>query len=183
MARELRDLRKTNQTLREKLAYLESGKEIDKRANDDVRKSLIELQRKNAALQEQVAFYRGIVSPGDSAAGVRVYDVKIVPDGGAGKYRYELVLIQSVRNQRRVGGEARIKLEGLRNGKSEIISIAGSGGNQSRLKFSLRYFEEFSGQFTMDSRFKPQKVIVSVDPDGANNEIIEEYEWTKVLGD
>ena len=45
-----------------------------------------------------MAFYRGIVSPEQSSAGVRVYELQLRPGSEADLYQYDLVLIQAMRH-------------------------------------------------------------------------------------
>src|SRR3546814_17957571 len=50
------------------------------------------------------------------------------------------------------------------------------------LLFSLKYFEEFSGQFQLPDGFKPQRVVISLIPssDGAP-QTEEGFEWQRII--
>lgn len=183
LTRELRAARTENSTLKDQIAYLDRSKEIDGGACGEVKQSLTQLQAEASDLREQLAFYRGIVSPKESQAGVRVYDFKLTrlkADGGL--YRYDLVLIQSVRNEKQVAGDIDVIVEGLRAGRKERLHLSDLAADTNRnLVFSFKYFEEFSGQIRLPDGFRPLRATVALQPEGEAPKIEDEYEWAKIL--
>lgn len=180
-------LRESNariETLKDQVVYLERSLDIDKQACATVKASLGGLQAEVADLQEQVAFYRGIVSPDASRAGVRVYEFKVYPTATASVFRYALVLIQSVRHDRRIAGRVEISLQGLSGGQIQVRRLSElilSG--ERNLVFSFKYFEEFGGEFRLPADFRPTRAVVAVLPDGgAVPKIEDEFEWAKIQG-
>lgn len=170
--------------LKDQIVYLERSQDIDKQACATVKTSLASLQEEVADLHEQVAFYRGIVSPDASRAGVRVYEFKVYPTTNAGVYRYDLVLIQSVRHDRRIAGRVDIALQGVDRGQAQVRRLSElivSG--ERNLVFSFKYFEEFGGEFRLPDGFRPTRATVAVLPDGgAIPKIEDEFEWAKIQG-
>lgn len=182
LARDLRGARSENGTLKDQLAYLGRSQEIDGTACGSVKQSLTQLQAEASDLREQLAFYRGIVSPQESQAGVRVYDFKVSKSAGT-TYRYDLVLIQSVRHEKRVGGNIDIVIEGLKSGQKGSLRLSEVAvGDSKNLVFSFKYFEEFSGQLRLPDGFRPLRATIALQPNGDGTPKIEdEYEWAKVL--
>lgn len=170
--------------LKDQVVYLERSQDIDRQACSSVKASLSDLQEEVADLHEQVAFYRGIVSPDASRAGVRVYDFKVYPTAVAGMFRYDLVLIQSVRHDRRIAGKVEIGLRGMKGGQAATYRLSDlllSG--EKNLVFSFKYFEEFAGEFRLPPGFQPGRAVVTVYPDGASVPKIEdEFEWSRIQG-
>lgn len=183
LARDLRAARSENASLKDQVAYLGRSQEIDGAACGTVKQSLTQLQAEASDLREQLAFYRGIVSPKEAQAGVRVYDFKVTRlKGGASLYRYDLVLIQSVRNEKRVGGSVDLVVEGLRGGKKEIVNLPDLAADTNKnLVFSFKYFQEFSGQLRLPEGFRPLRATISLQPDGDTPKVEDEYEWAKIL--
>ncbi len=184
LTRDLRAARTENGTLRDQVAYLGRSQEIDGAACGTVKQSLTQLQAEASDLREQLAFYRGIVSPKESQAGVRVYDFKVTKlKNAANLYRYDLVLIQSVRNEKRVGGVIDVIVEGLKAGQKQSLRLGElAADNNKNLLFSFKYFEEFSGQLRLPEGFRPLRASVALQPDGDSAPKIEdEYEWAKIL--
>ena len=172
------------QKLKDQTVYLQRSQEIDQQACASIKSSLSHLQDEVSDLQEQVAFYRGIVSPDASRAGVRVHEFKIYPTATAGVFRYDLVLIQSVRHERRTAGRVEVSVQGQQGGQSlahRLSDLLISG--EKNLVFSFKYFEEFGGEFRLPDGFRPTRVVVAVLPDsGAVPKIEDEYEWAKIQG-
>lgn len=183
LTRELRASRKEVEELKGQLVYTERSTEIETQSCEVVQASLADLQSEVADLREQVAFYRGIVSPELSKAGVRVYDVGVRALQASNTYRYELVLIQSVRHERRVGGRVRMVLEGTRNGQRESLPMEQlEVGTKSDAQFAFKYFEEFSADFQLPAGFKPVslKIVLSTQSDNAQD-IQQDFEWARIL--
>ena len=180
----LRESHAEVEALKDQIVYLQRSQEIDQQACATVKASLGTLQEEVADLHEQVAFYRGIVSPDASRAGVRVYEFKVYPTATASVYRYDLVLIQSVRHDRRIAGRVEIRLQGLSGGQTQVrrLSELVLSGEQN-LVFSFKYFEEFGGEFRLPDGFRPTRAVVAVLPDGGSVPKIEdEFEWSKIQG-
>ena len=180
----LRESHAEVEALKDQIVYLQRSQEIDQQACATVKASLGTLQEEVADLHEQVAFYRGIVSPDASRAGVRVYEFKVYPTATAAVYRYDLVLIQSVRHDRRIAGRVDIALQGLDRGQTQVRRLSElivSG--ERNLVFSFKYFEEFGGEFRLPDGFRPTRATVAVLPDGGSIPKIEdEFEWAKIQG-
>jgi hypothetical protein len=179
--RELRQLRSENAQLKEQAAYLNRSQEIDVSACDTVKKSLAQLQAESADLREQLAFYRGIVSPQGAQTGVRVYDFKAYRQKTPGQFRYDLVLIQSARNDKRVGGIADIRIEGLKGSQKQLLRLADVATDAGKnLLFSFRYFQEFGGQIKLPDGFRPLRVTIVLQPESEAAPVEDQYEWAKI---
>lgn len=186
LTRELRAARSEIGDLRDQLAYLNRSRQIDEGACVEVRGSIAALEAESAGLREQLAFYRGIVSPQEAAAGVRVYEMRVTPlKAQPNAYRYELVLIQPARSDKRVGGQVELSFEGLENGGKRRIKLAEVSQEPGRgLLFSFRYFEEFAGELKFPAGFRPLRAIVTVQAAGGKAPPLEEeFEWTKIMQD
>lgn len=180
--RSLRQANAENERLRDELTYLQRSHEIDGQTCENVKASLDVLQAEVLDLREQVAFYRGIVSPEMARAGVRVYGFKVHPAEGIQNYRFEVVLIQSMRHERQVDGELRVTIEGLRGGKTAVVPAGADGSVSARnLLFSFRYFQEFTGSFSLPAGFSPRRIRVQLIPEGASQPIEETFDWEKSL--
>lgn len=180
----LRESHAQVEALKDQVVYLQRSQEIDQQACATVQASLASLQEEVADLHEQVAFYRGIVSPDASRAGVRVYEFKVYPTDSAGVFRYDLVLIQSVRHDRRIAGRVEISLHGMADGQTQVRRLSElvlSG--ERNLLFSFKYFEEFGGEFRLPAGFRPTRAVVAVLPEGgAVPKVEDSFEWSKIQG-
>lgn len=183
LTRDLRQARKEIEDLKDQVVYTERSTEIETQSCEVVQASLADLQSEVADLREQVAFYRGIVSPELSKAGVRIYEMSVRTLQASNTYRYELVLIQSVRHERRIGGRVKMVLEGVHNGRRESLGMdALEIGKKSDGQFAFKYFEEFSADFQLPSGFKPTtlRVVLNTQSESAQD-IQQDFEWAKIL--
>lgn len=184
LTRELRTSREEVKRLQEQAVYVQRSQDIDSQACTAVRDSLAQLQAEASDLREQLAFYRGIVAPEQSRAGVRVYEFKMAAAPEPGRFRFELVLIQSVRHDKRVAGRIGLELVGQRDGAEARLPWAALVADDAarNLLFSLKYFEEFSGEIVVPQGFEPGRVVVTLVPEGDSAARVEEsFDWDRIL--
>jgi hypothetical protein len=181
-AAQLRELKTQNEQLKQEVADLSRGREIDRAACGSVQKSLSTEQQEAASLREQLAFYRGVVSPEALRSGLRVNDLKVLPGSSPGAWRYELILVQSARQERRASGRAEMRFIGRDNAAQRSITLAELVPEaERRLLFSFRHFQEFDGEFRLPAGFAPQRAVVTLLPDGGDAQRIEEeFDWNKI---
>lgn len=183
LTHDLRAALKEVATLKDHVVYTERSGEIDTQACDTVKGSLGGLQKEVSDLREQLAFYRGIVSPDLARAGVRIYDLKLIPGANPQAFRYELALIQSVRHERRIGGSINLFIEGMRLGVRQTLRWEEvANGDAKNLLFSFKYFEEFSGNLTLPEGFKPIRVTAKLVTDVEGAPAVEDqFDWNKIV--
>lgn len=179
---EIRRLRAENNELSERAVRLERAGEIDKRAAGVLNQSLKDEQAELAALKEQVAFYRGIVSPEESSAGIRVYEVEFRPGSEADLYQYDLVLIQAMHHDNPISGNADLVFKGLLDGTARSYRLADIEVERGKtLIFSFRYFQQLSGAVRFPRGFMPSRVVVDVTRNGNPPARYQQtYDWTRI---
>jgi hypothetical protein len=183
LTRDLRGAKTQIEQLKDQVVYAQRSGEIDSQACGTVKASLGGLQAEVADLREQLAFYRGIVSPDLSRAGVRVYEFKVDKSTTSTGFHYELVLIQSVRHDRQVGGRIQIDMEGTKDGVAQTLKLEDAAlGGAKTLQFSFKYFEEFNGEFHLPPGFRPVRVTVTLATDQADvPDVKEQFDWDKIV--
>lgn len=168
--------------LRDALAYAEQSKSIDGDACRSVQDSLAKLEAESSTLREQLAFYRGIVSPKEARAGVRVQDLKVRRSSSiSGGWRYELVLIQAIREESRIAGSVDLTIEGVQGAKAVQLALADLvTAGEKNLVFSFKYFEEFSGEFRLPAGFRPTRVVVTLRPANDRPTVVDQFDWSSI---
>lgn len=172
-----------NRRLSSRVAVLERAEQIDRQAYGEVERSLKQVQDEMLELREEVAFYRGIVSPAETASGLNVTRFGLFGMGGAGVYRFKLVLTQLRTNNRLVKGHARIVIEGVLQGKQTQLSLKEvSGGTQDRLKLRFKYFQNIEGDIVLPEGFLPSRVIIEVVPVGKGwKSFKKSFDWSDIV--
>ncbi len=165
--------------LRERNAVLERTVQVERKATEDVKISLRALQAEILDLNEELAFYRGIVSPQDASRGLRLQSFKLTPVASDGSYRYKLVLTQVLKNDRVVYGAVKLQLEGTQGGRPRTLALADVTEKPVKeLKYRFKYFQDMEGEFKLPQGFQLKRVAVKVLPRGKSKDAIEKtFEW------
>jgi hypothetical protein len=180
LAGQVAELEAEKGRLQAQVAVLEQAAEIDRRAYEEVDRTLADLQNEMLEMRQEVAFYRGIVNSEDVAPGLRIQSFKL-RQADAAQFQYRLVLTQLASTKARIQGKAEIALSGLRNGAEtdlpavELLSEAGTAD----LRFSFRNFQELRGVLNLPAGFIPLRVhLRAVPKDGG---VVERtFSWTDV---
>jgi hypothetical protein len=158
------------------LATTEIAKRVDKESYAQVEKSLADLQQQLGEQSQELAFYRGIVSPADGTAGLRVQRVLVQPGAEPQHFRLRLVLIQAARQDQTVQGTVAITLDGKRGGRDVSLPLEELGRDKP-LPFSFRYFQEVEAEVVVPHDFVPSRVQVEVRPRGADAPVRASSPW------
>ena len=150
--------------LNEQIALLETHRDIDREAYRDVETGLTTLQAKIQEQQDAIAFYRGIVSPSDGKAGLRVQDFRLTRGSEEREYTIRLVLVQVKKHSRKVSGDVEISIAGQMNGVEKSYEYAQllPADAPKKWAFSFRYFQDFDRQVILPDGFTPERIIVQV---------------------
>ncbi|HVA54817.1 MAG TPA: DUF6776 family protein [Gammaproteobacteria bacterium] len=175
-------LTQTNSQFQEQIVALQRERDVDHAAYQQVQQSLEAQQAKLLSLQEELAFYKGIVSPVTGEEGIRVQSLKFMSGGAPRLYHYRLVLIQVRTKEFKVTGNIEIKIYGAEQGKPVILdarSIAPKG-NPS-FNFAFQYFENLEGDAILPDGFTPGRVEVTVMENG-HGSVQQNFTWQSIIG-
>lgn len=171
--------------LKEEVALLETHREIDREAYKEVEASLTALQSKIQEQTDAIAFYRGIVSPEDGAAGLKVQDLRLTRGEAERAYNIRLVLVQSLKHDRKVSGDVVLSVEGEEDGavaSYEYAQLLPSDTDRG-WAFSFRYFQDFDREIVLPDGFTPERITIEVRSKTRSIDSIEEsFPWTSSLG-
>jgi hypothetical protein len=171
--------------LKQDVAQLETNRDIDRSAYKDVETSLISLQAKIQEQTNEIAFYRGIVSPADGVAGLRVQDLRLTRADTERAYMIRLVLVQSLKHDRTVSGDVGLIVEGVQDGNDVSYPYSQLLGEESDSSwpFKFRYFQDFDREIILPDGFTPENIKIEVRSKTRSISSIEEsYSWTTSPG-
>ncbi|MBL1277496.1 MAG: hypothetical protein COB30_015550 [Ectothiorhodospiraceae bacterium] len=169
--------------LRARIAVLERAAQVDKQAYGSVETSQKQAQDEMLELKEEVAFYRGIVSPSETASGLNIPSFSVVDIGGDGAYRFKLVITQMKTNQRLVKGHAKVIFEGIKDGRQVQLSLKQvSAGALDKLKLRFKYFQNNEGEIVLPKGFLPSRVLVELVPTGKGAKRLKKtFDWSDIV--
>lgn len=181
----IQDLETQIEALREQKALLERAAQIEKKAYADLDINLKALQAETLELKEELAFYRGIVSPSNASTGLRVQRFKVESTGQPRNYRSIVVLTQVLKNHRLARGYVRLSMEGLLNGQLMTLSLKDLTEKRIKeLKYRFKYFQNLEEDLTLPEGFKPLRAMIQVIPtSGKSRKTIEKTIELAKLGD
>lgn len=169
-----------NAALREKVAVLERSGQIDRLAAQEVKDELVGLQHELQTAREEVAFYRGIMAPGEVKPGLRIHRFTLDEGLESGRFEYDLVLTQLKRNDRYVSGHVKWKIIGRQGDEIRELDLAAVNGPASgELSFRFRYFQHLTGAISLPAGFQAEEVILSVQATGkkAPAPVEQSFQW------
>jgi hypothetical protein len=164
--------------LREQKAQLERAAQIERQAYNELDTNLKLLQGEILELKEELAFYRGIVSPRDASRGLRLQRFSLEPNG-LRSYRYTVVLTQVLKNDRLASGRVKFLIDGLQGNESKTLDLAALSENSVKeLDYRFKYFQNLEGDLVLPKGFKPMRATAQILPGGRQEDMIEKtIDW------
>ncbi len=177
--------RATSEELRRQLAIFETSKEIDRETYSQVEANLTELQAQIQAQEEELVFYRGIVSPQDGIAGLRIQSLDALPADAENHYLVRVVLVQAIVHSRKVSGVVKLQVEGTRDGQTasfDAAKLVADGGDYD-MNYEFRYFQGLECELALPVGFEPARVEVEILPSDTRAEkVSQSYAWSAITG-
>lgn len=171
------------EALQRRQAILETSGEIDAETYSAVKAELAALQARIQGLEEELAFYRGIVSPGDGVAGLRIQNVEILPGPAGRAHLLRLLLVQAIVHNDRVAGTVRIRVSGTQGAEPVMLGLSelAAAGGPEELDYGFRYFQSIEQELTLPEGFVPGQVAIEIWPQEPRGETVtQEFEWAQV---
>jgi hypothetical protein len=164
--------------LREQKAQLERAAQIERQAYNELDTNLKLLQGEILELKEELAFYRGIVSPRDASRGLRLQRFSLEPNG-LRSYRYTVVLTQVLKNDSLASGRVKFLIDGLQGNESKTLDLAALSENSVKeLDYRFKYFQNLEGDLVLPKGFKPMRATAQILPGGRQEDMIEKtIDW------
>lgn len=178
------DLREQVQKLRQRNTLLSRAERIERDARERLRGVIEKRERKISSLEEELAFYRNIVSPSKMDPGLQIRRVAFNSIAGVDRaYRYEVVLSQLNGGDRYASGQVHLSVDGHQSGEPATMELGELALDESvQTKFRFKYFQTLSGRIRLPEDFEPGWLKVDVAPEGGRFDSVNEtYAWDTVL--
>lgn len=164
--------------LREQKAIIERGQQIEREAYKQLEGSVSGLQDEILELKQELAFYRGIISPSDAHAGLGIQSFEL--SRGTGKsIHYKLVLTQVLSNNIVASGNVAVVIGGEKGGKALQYELSQLSKAKGELRFRFKYFQVLEGDLHLPDGFTPSKVDITVKPRSrSHKQLSRSYDWS-----
>ena len=166
--------------LREKKALLERAAQIERQAYDELDATLKILQAEILELKEELAFYRGIVSPREASTGLQLKKFSIEPNGPTRSYRYKVVLAQVLKNDRLATGRVKLLLDGMLAGEPKSLTLKDvTEKSIKELAYRFKYFQNLEGDIELPEEFVLLRATLKILPRRRGVDMIEKtIDWS-----
>jgi hypothetical protein len=164
----------------QRVIMLEKGGEVDRRSTEGLRQNLVDLRTQIATLQEEVAFYKGIMAPSTRKQDLRIQKLDIAKTLEERRFRYKVVVTQVGTNQRFVSGLAAVNIIGVLDGKQVIYGLRDLSNDVQDygIKYRFRYFQEIEGDLVLPEGFTAESVEVVLQTNGSKaNRVAQTFPW------
>lgn len=175
----------TIEELRRQQAILETSRDIDRETYAQVESNLKQQERRIQAQEEELAFYREIISPTDGVAGLKIQSLQIQAADSEQHHLLRLMLVQAMVHNRTVAGTVRVSVAGTLDdelaefGLGELVAE----GRAEDLAYEFRYFQSFEKELVLPAGFEPDTVDVEIWPVEPRGEpVTQTFRWALVSG-
>lgn len=170
--------------MRQEIATLKLGEEVDSKANEEVRATVETLQGQIAELNDEIRFYKGVMIPNAESKGLRIERMNVQASSEPNKFNYSLLLTQVVDKHDYVQGGVEINVVGRRGDQPVELSLETmSTENKSSERFRFRYFQNIDGELEIPGDFQPEAVLVIAQSSGSRAQRLEKrFDWQQVGG-
>ncbi len=177
------DLRDQVGELHQRNTLLARAERIERDAREHLREMIERRDQRIAALEEELTFYRNIVSPSKMDPGLQIRRVSLKPAAGLARtYRYELVLSQLNGGKRYAEGEVDLRLDGQQEGEPASFSFTDLTLEDTvETEFRFKYFQTLTGRVQLPEEFEPRWLKVNVRPTNGFDPLEESHAWGSVV--
>lgn len=163
--------------VRDELVLHRTSAEVAQEAQGQVRGEIRELRGQIAELEEAVAFYKNVMSPGSGEQGVRIEKVGVAAGNESSVYTYRLVLTQVGDNRRYASGEVALTLTGRQGDQPLSLPLGPQLAAGSETRFRFRYYQELTGRFTLPEDVVPERLDVNASVSGRKEKPEKTFIW------
>ena len=158
--RQVERLTQENAGLRQRVAAARVERQVDTGLQSEAQRMIGDLQAEAARQQQELQFYRGLVTRQFGAGTLRVQELKIRHQAGR-QYRVEVTLVQAGTRDATASGTLSVAVSGTRGGALIQLPMAELGPDHRReLPFSLRYFQQVEVPIELPEGFEPASLLV-----------------------
>lgn len=165
--------------LQQELINAEQASAVDRQALEEVQDTILNFRETIAQLEEDVLYYKQIMSPENNDTGLMIGQLDLVNMNDAGRVRYRLELRQVGNNDNIISGYANVNILGSQD-RQEIsmpLRSVAVDENQLDIRLQFRYFQNIQGELLLPERFEPLGVqIIAVD-EGNDETVQKSFAW------
>lgn len=178
---DLTALQQENADLRRQVAILDTSSVMDQRATEEVQSTILGLRARVAQLEQDIVFYRQVVSEETESTGLTIGQFDISATRAADRFRYKLVLRQQdADGDTFLTGHVNVNLVGKQGTEQVILPLREVSEDVDQLDIRLRFkfFQSIEGELALPEGFEPERIqIAAVATEPVAKSIDQNFSW------
>jgi hypothetical protein len=156
---------------------------VDRRALELVRLEMAAQKEYTSDLEEDLRFYKSLMSPQGLASGLSARAPELVALDGTGRYAFRIVIVQAARKHQLVKGSLSLEVNGLFGEEQVSYTLAelaelADDPIDGELALQFRYFQAIEGDFTLPDGLEPTSLTVVASASKPSKlEFREQFPW------
>lgn len=171
--------------LRQRLAVVGSGEKVGQQAIEQNRRTIKLLEEQIFKLQQDVAFYKGVLAPGSRREGLRIRAFELQATDDPLRFRYKLLLSRVGSAEQPLEGTLSVSIQGKQDGKDSVLALAALSEEfkGEKTPFSFKHFQSLPeagrfGELLLPEGFEPSQIKVEAAVDG-QKQVSRTFKWLK----
>ena len=155
---------------------------VDRRADEEVQSTINSLRQRVMQLEQDVSFYRQVMSPDSTELGLIIAEFSVERLEGQ-RYHYKAVFRQAGAGDRVLEGSVTIAVVGHKEQQRQVLPLAEllAEGNGFDPELNFRYFQNMEGEFELPEGFEPEQVEVRAESSKpVANKVEKIFSWSVV---
>ena len=177
---EVNTLQSQLEIIQQDLVNIEQASLVDKQALVEVQEMMVGLRETNAQLEEDVLFYRQIMSPENDESGLVIGQLDLSATEEENRIRYHIELKQLANNENLISGYTNVNILGTQDGNEVSFPLRSLAQDESQLDIRLqfRYFQNIEGELVIPDDFIPVAVQILAVSQGDNAKTVQKnFAW------
>lgn len=181
------ELRQEVEALQQRLAVVSSGERVAQQANEQSRLTIKLLEEQIFKLQQNLAFYKGVLAPGSRREGLRIQTFELQPTDVPGRFRYKLLLSRVGDGEEPLQGQLHVVIDGHRDKQPVSLELApltkglADALSDQAIAFSFKHFQAIPeaarfGELAVPEGFIPDEVKVQAQVKG-EKPLVRTFKW------
>lgn len=177
---QVQDMGRQVNVLQQELINSEQASTVDRQALEEVQGTILNLRETISQLEEDVLFYKQIMSPENNETGLMIGQLDLLSTEEENRIRYRLELRQQGNNENLVSGYANVNILGTRDRQEISIPLRSLSMDEDQLdiKLQFRYFQNIQGDLVLPDDFEPLGIqILAVDEGDSEKTVQKSFAW------
>jgi len=168
MEESFRKLEQESATLRAEASAAARQLQIQAASHESLVKQVKSLADENAALKEDLAFFRTLMAPAGKDGEISLTRALVSPEAVPGEYRYRLLVMQTGQRTKEFQGRLQFVVNVLQDNKRGVVTLPDANDKVAPYLLSFKLYQRVEGTFKVNPGATVKGVQIRVYENGSN---------------